>query len=64
MGVGVEVGVGCPGVGVHAAQAGGYLRPVITGISPLTHLGQEAVGELQRQPIMKQLSHILRISHV
>ena len=52
MGVCVEVGVGNPGVRVHDAQAGESLRPLIAGVSSLTSLGQQTVGELQRQPAM------------
>ena len=52
MGVGVEVGVRGPGVGVHTGQAGGDLCLLIAGVSLLTSLGQQTVGELQRQPEM------------
>ena len=52
MGVGVEVGVRGPGVSVHTGQAGGDLCLLITGVSSLTSLGQQTVGELQRQPAM------------
>ena len=52
MGVGVEVGVRGPGVSVHTGQAGGDLCLLIAGVSLLTSLGQQTVGELQRQPAM------------
>ena len=48
--VGVEVGVRGPGVSVHTGQAGGDLHLLIAGVSSLTSLGQQTVGELQRQP--------------
>ena len=52
VGVGVEVGVRGPGVSVHTGQAGGDLCLLIAGVSLLTSLGQQTVGELQRQPAM------------
>ena len=52
VGVGVEVGVRGPGVCLHTGQAGGDLCPLIAGVSSLTSLGQQTVGELQRQPTM------------
>ena len=52
VGVGVEVCVRGPGVGVHTGQAGGDLCLLIAGVSSLTSLGQQTVGELQRQPAM------------
>ena len=52
MGVGVEVGVRGPGVSVHTGQAGGDLCLLIAGVSVLTSLGQQTVGELQREPAM------------
>ena len=50
MGVCVEVGVGGPGVSLHTGKAGGDLRPLIADVSSLTSLGQQTVGEVQRQP--------------
>ena len=50
MGVAVEVGVGRPGVGVHALQAGGHALLHSAGESLLAGLGQLAIGELQGQP--------------
>ena len=51
--VGVEVGVRGPGVCLHAAQTRRDLRLLITGVSLLTSLGQQTVGELQSQPEIK-----------
>ena len=56
VGVCVEVGVGGPGICLHTGQAGGDLRLLIAGVSSLTSLGQQTVGELQRQPAMMILT--------
>ena len=48
VGVGVEVGVGGPGVGVHVLQTGGDLQLLGAGVGPLPSLGQQTVGELER----------------
>ena len=54
VGVGVGVGVRGPGVCLHAAQARGDL--LITVVSLLTSLGQQTVGKLQSQPVIKDAS--------
>ena len=61
--VGVEVGVRGPGVGLHAAQAGGDLRLLITRVGPLTSLSQQTVSELESQPAMIVTSDELPIVH-
>ena len=61
--VGVEVGVRGPGVGLHAAQAGGDLRLLSTRVGPLTSLSQQTVGELESQPAMVGTSNDIPIMH-
>ena len=50
MSVGVEVGVGGPGVGIHGLQAGGHAVLRLAGETLLAGLGKLTVGELQSQP--------------
>ena len=49
MRVGVEAGVGGPGIGVHLLQAGGDTLAGLAGQTLLAGLEQLAVGELESE---------------